>query len=69
MMITIIKIIQRSISNKLLLHGEYYNGNSLPALRSMTQYAITQMMTDMRDPAAVASPMGSSVAGNSFEVM
>lgn len=34
----------------------------------MTANAITHMMTDTREPAAVASPIGKSVAGKSLEV-
>ena len=30
--------------------------------------AITQMITDNREPVAVASPIGNSVVGNSFDV-
>ena len=31
-------------------------------------YAITQIMTDSKDPVAVASPIGYNVAGKSFDI-
>ena len=37
-------------------------------LRRMTPKAIRQITTDSSEPAAVASPIGRSVAGNNFEV-
>ena len=36
--------------------------------RSRIKKAIRQMRTDKSDPAAVASPMGSRVEGNSFDI-
>lgn len=38
------------------------------SLCRMSEKAIRQMMTDKREPVAVASPMGNRVVGNSFEV-
>ena len=42
--------------------------NTIRYLRRMTPKAIRQITTDSSEPAAVASPIGRSVAGNNFEV-
>lgn len=39
-----------------------------PAFFVITANAITQIITDRREPVAVASPMGNSVVGKSLEV-
>ena len=37
-------------------------------LREITAYAVTQIRTDKKEPAAVAKPMGKRVVGKSWEV-
>ena len=58
------------VCNKSLfsITGLRYEKTAFLSFRLITVNAITQIITDKREPVAVASPIGRSVAGNSLEV-